>query len=341
MTQIGIVGAGAIARIHADRWQRMPGVEIAGYYDIIPEAAQTATTEYGGQVYERIEDLLDDVDAVDICTTANAHKENVLAAAAAGVPMVCEKPLARHLADCQEIVEACAEADVPLFVAQVVRFFPQYAKAKAVLESGSLGKPGVIRTIRGGSMPRAGKTFHSSYYADFAKSGGVILDVSIHDIDYVRWCFGEVKRVFARGLTFSGSEMQDHALISLRFENGSIGHIEGSWAFPPGHFRTRLEIAGDKGLLEWDSLDPTPVNMGIYDEANSPDVTNTSASPLSPEDDPYYAELAHFLDCLENGKPFRVSPHDGLMAVKVSLAAIESMRRGEPVDIATFEEVAQ
>jgi UDP-N-acetylglucosamine 3-dehydrogenase len=335
MKKIGIIGAGAIARVHADRWKQMPGVEIAGYYDILPEAAQRAVDQYGGRVFGSLDEMFANVDAVDICTTAVAHKEPVLAAAEAGIPMVCEKPLARHLADCYEMVEAVERTGTPLFVAQVVRFFPQYARAKETLESGALGKPAVICTVRGGSMPRAGSTFNSGYYADFNQSGGVILDVSIHDIDYVRWCFGEVERVFARGLMFAGHP-KDHTLITLRFENGAIGHIEGSWAFPPNKFRTRVEIAGTDGLLEWDSLGRDPVEMTLHDPDVGPDVTLSSASPLATEDDPYYAELAHFIHCIDQNKPFCVSPYDGLMAVKISLAAIESERRGEPVRIKDF-----
>lgn len=342
MKRIGIVGAGAIARVHADRWEKMPDVEIAGYYDILPEAAQRAVDRYGGRAYATLDALLDDVDAVDICTTAVAHKEPVLAALEAGVPAVCEKPLARHLMDCYEMVEAVERTGTPLFVAQVVRFFPQFAKAKETLDSGALGSPGVIRTVRGGSMPRIGAGWSSgvantSYYGDFAQSGGVILDVSIHDIDFVRWCFGEVERVFARGLMFAG-EPRDHALITLRFENGAIGHVEGSWAYPPGKFRTRFEIAGSRGLVEWDSLDRDPVEIVILDPETGPAPTASSASPLATEDDPYYAELAHFLHCIKHNKPFRVLPHDGLMAVKIALAAIESQRRGEPVRIEGFEE---
>jgi len=341
MKRIGIVGAGAIARTHADRLKKMPGIELAGYYDIFPEAAQRSVEQFGGQVYPSLDALLDDVDYVDICTTANAHKEPVLAALEAGVPTVVEKPLARHLADCYEIVEAQARTGTPLFVAQVVRFFPQFAAAKEALDSGAIGAPGVIRTVRGGSAPGGGgwgsQSSARSYYNDFAKSGGVILDVSIHDIDYQRWCFGEVERVFARGLMFAGKNPKDHALISLRFANGAIGHVEGSWAYPPGLWRTRIEMAGTKGLLEWDSLDQQSLEWRIQPDAESP-ATSGGASPLTDQDDPYYRELAHFIDAVENNKPVGVTAYDGLMAVKICLAATESERRGEAVKVAGFEE---
>lgn len=342
MKRFGIVGAGAIARTHADRLKEMPGIELAGYYDIFPEAAQRAVEQFGGQVYPSLDALLDDVDYVDICTTANAHKEPVLAALEAGVPAVVEKPLARHLADCYEIVEAQARTGTPLFVAQVVRFFPQFAKAKETLDSGAIGAPGMLRTVRGGSAPGGGgwgnQATARSYYSDFDKSGGVILDVSIHDIDYQRWCFGEVERVFARGLMFAGKNPKDHALISLRFENGAIGHVEGSWAYPIGLWRTRIEMAGTAGLLEWDSLDQQPVEWRIQPDGDSP-ASSGSASPLTDQDDPYYRELAHFIDAVENSTPLGVTAYDGLMAVKICLAAIESERRGEAVRIERFEEM--
>ena len=91
MKRFGIVGAGSIARTHADRIKKMPGIELAGYYDIFPEASQRSVEQFGGQVYPSLEALLDDVDYVDICTTANAHKEPVLATLEAGVPPLLSK----------------------------------------------------------------------------------------------------------------------------------------------------------------------------------------------------------------------------------------------------------
>ncbi len=95
MTRIGVIGTGAIARVHLDAWQRVP-VDLVGYFDIDRSAAEAAAAIYGGKVYDRLEDLLADVDMVDICTPGTAHKGPVLAAAAAGKAIICEKPLARH-----------------------------------------------------------------------------------------------------------------------------------------------------------------------------------------------------------------------------------------------------
>lgn len=338
MKQVGILGTGAIAHLHAVGWQRLP-VELVGYYDVRPEAAQAFRDAYGGTAYTDLDAFLADVDVVDICTPGTVHKQNVLDAAAAGKAIACEKPLARDLADCQEMVQACEAAGVPFFVTHVVRFFRQFESAKAQIDAGAIGTPGVIRTVRAGDFPRFDP--RNTYYADFTRSGGVILDVGIHDIDFQRWCCGEVTRVFARGLTFAGISECDHALITLRFESGAIGHIECSWAHPTGLGHTRLEIAGDGGLIEWDSRHKAPLRTVMRPDTREEAPALSTFSPLAAHDDPYTAELAHFLDHLENGTPLRVTAHDALMAVKVSLAAIESVRSGQPVEIATFQEVSQ
>ncbi len=336
MTRVGMIGTGAIARVHLDGWSRLP-VELVGYYDINRSAAERTAAQFGGVVFDSREALLAEVDLVDVCTWGTAHKEPVLAAAAAGKAVVCEKPLARSLRDAEEIVAGCAEAGVPLYVAHVVRFFPEFAAAKATLNSGALGKPAVLRSVRSGSFPRPGGEFSADYYGDFDRSGGVVLDVGIHDIDYARWCFGEVERVFVRGTTFTEDPRNDHALIVLRFENGAIGHIQASWANPAGTFRTRLELAGDGGIVEWDSLDSPSFIVQRRNESDD-GLIASAYSPVAPEEQPYYAELAHFLDCFERGVPAEVTPHDALMAVKISLAAIESMRSGRPISIAEFKE---
>ena len=337
MVKIGMIGTGSIAQVHLRGWRQLP-VEIVGHFDISRAAATQASEAFGGSVYDRLEDLLAAVDIVDICTPGTVHSENVLAAAAAGCAIICEKPLARHVADCQAMIDACAAAGVPLYVAHVVRFFPEFAHAKAALDAGHIGNAAVIRTHRVGGFPRWGGAPGESYYGNFAKSGGVILDVGIHDIDFARWCCGEVKRVFARGTTFSETPDRDHALILLRFESGAIGHIQCSWAHPPGLFRTGFEIAGEEGLLEQDSLQPPSLTIQLQ-TADRRSHTHEHVNPVADEEYPYTAELAHFLDCYVNNKAPRVTAQDALMAVKISLAAIESVRSGKPVDIATFEEV--
>ena len=113
--------------------------------------------------------------------------------------------------------------------------------------------------------------------------------------------------------------------------SGAVGHIEGSWAYPRGRFNLRIEIAGSGGIIEWDSRARAPVELALSNGDGKP--TASGSSPTAPQDDPYYAELAHFVSCVEANEPFLVSPYDGLMAVKISRAAIESLETGKPVTI--------
>jgi predicted dehydrogenase len=315
---------------HATRWQALP-VTLAGFYDTAGERAASLASKYGGQAFGSVAELLDHSDIVDICTPPAEHAATAIAAARAGRHIVCEKPIARHLGDAHAMIDACEAAGVRLFVAHVVRFFPEFARAKEVTDSGALGRLGVVRTVRGGAPPG-----HSGWFADVAQSGGVILDVAIHDIDYLRWLCGDVARVFARGLTFRGLQV-DHALITLRFASGAIGHVEGSWAFPAGNFRTGFELAGSAGLLVHDSDDARPLQVQ-YHPGQAPAGAAPSSDARPPDDDPYVRELRHFLEALDSGAEFLVTPRDALAALRVALAAIESLRTGRPIDVNRFEE---
>ena len=327
MKRIGIIGSGGMGGWHASHWRTLP-ITLAGFYDADAARAQAAATQHGGQAFASLDDLLAACDIVDICTPPADHAPSAIAAARAGRHIVCEKPIARSLADAQAMIDACDAAGVRLFIAHVVRFFPEFARARKVLESGAIGQLGVARSVRGGAPPA-----HSAWFADFAQSGGVILDVAIHDIDYLRSLCGDVRRVFARGLSFRGLPV-DHALITLRFASGAIGHIEASWAFPPGNFRTAFELAGSDGLLAHDSDDARPLTVQ-YRPGATPQSAGGPPAPPSP-DDPYRSELQHFLNALEADEPFLVTPHDAIEALRVALAAIESVRTGKPVDVASF-----
>lgn len=328
--RIGMVGAGWIGTWHAQRWRRLP-VTMAGFFDPDAHKAQQAAGTYGGRAFASLEDLLSAVDVVNICSPTPYHKEGVLMAAAAGKDIFCEKPLARYPADAQEMVEACERAGVRLFVGQVLRFFRQYARARQLVDEGAIGTPGLIRMVRGAGHPTGpgGRTWFEKVEA----SGGTIMEGGVHDLDYARWVMGEVDRVFARGITYRDDLpiVGDHVLVVLRFKSGAVGHIEGSWMVTDGRFRQRFLIAGDAGLLEYDSLPPEPLALSLRADRQVPLLPQ---EPLAPQDDPYYLQLAHFLDCLTGEKEFRVSAQDGVEAVRLSVAALESVRTGRVISVA-------
>ncbi|HEX5323227.1 MAG TPA: Gfo/Idh/MocA family oxidoreductase, partial [Capsulimonadaceae bacterium] len=213
----------------------------------------------------------------------------------------------------------------------VVRFFPEYATAKRMVDNGEVGKPAAIRCARVSSHPRGSV---SNWYAEPTQSGGVALDLMIHDFDWLRWCFGDVDHVFAKGL-YGKSEHQgslDYALATLRFKSGAVGHVCGSWSHPSG-FRTTFEICGDAGMLEHDSAKSVPLMAALKKQEGSTPGVIVPDNALAPLDDPYYLELRHFVDCLLTGAKPMVTLQDARAAVQIALGAIESIESGKPVTL--------
>lgn len=332
MWKVAVVGAGTMGTVHAQAYVNMGNVDLVGIVDIRQSVAEGLAARSGTQAYTSLAELLNetDVDIVDICVPTYLHKEYVLQVARKKKHVICEKPIARSLEDAQAMINACEEAGVSLFIGHVVRFFPEYCLARDRLQSGTIGCVGTVRTSRGGEFPTAWE----DWYADIDKSGSVIVDAMIHDFDFLRWCFGDVKRVYAKSTVGRDFPRVDHAFVSLRFENGIIGHAEGTWAYPDG-FRTQLEIAGDQGLLLHDSDAAAP----IQNYRRSSGVANAGvAVPESPlEKNPYQLELEHFLDCLMHNTELRITPLDAYKALEISLAALESIRTGQPVELGGVE----
>lgn len=331
--RIGIVGAGFMGSTHAAAWAEIandPQTE-AALAGVVAETSLEATRlaeHYHARVYPSYEALLADVDVVDLCTPTHWHYEMTLQAAAAGKHIICEKPLARTLEQGQAMIAACRQAEVKLLVAHVVRFFPEYAQAKAMVDAGQIGRPAVLRLARGSFRP---KKPVGNWFLDFEKSGGMMLDMMIHDFDYARWVAGEVESVFAKsiGQTQPGAPV-DYGLAILKHRNGALSHVAGVWAYPPPTFRTRLEIAGDGGLIEFDSAATAPIELLLKPdrESGSPDV-GLPASPLS--ESPYTTQLKEFYAALTQDRPVRVRAEDGLAALQIALAAIESTKTGQAV----------
>jgi predicted dehydrogenase len=261
----------------------------------------------------------------------------VIAAAGAGRAVICEKPLARTLDQGRAMVAACRQAGVPLFVAQVVRFFPEYALARAQVLAGAIGRPAVLRLARGSFRPQRPA---GTWFFDEAKSGGLLVDLMIHDFDYARWVAGEVESVYARHVGSPTPAVPlDYGLAILRHRSGALSHVAGAWAYPPPAFRTGLEIAGDGGLLHWDSTGDAPIEWLL--QPNPADPRPDVGVPTSPtHESPYTTEIREFYAALTTGAPVRVTAADGLAALQIALAAAESARTARAVTLEPQPEVA-
>jgi UDP-N-acetylglucosamine 3-dehydrogenase len=324
--RVAILGAGKLGRTHARHWAAIPEAQVVAILDTHRDVAQGVGVGTG---YDDLGDLLRETrpDVIDICTPTPSHHAYVAQAAAAGTAIFVEKPLARTLEECDAIVQAVEQAGVPLMAGHVVRYFPAYRAAKRIVENGGIGTPAAVRAERLAGFPHRGSA--QSWYADPAQSGGVVLDAMLHDFDWLRWCFGPVTRVHAQGLygrpEFAG--LLDYALVTLRFASGNLGHLTGSWAHS-GPMKTGFEIAGDGGMVDFDSS--RSVSLSLTPNGGS---GGGLESPLSAEDDPYYQELRAFVDALDAKTPMPVTVYDAREAVRIALAALESIETGRPVTL--------
>lgn len=329
MLRVGIVGAGFMGAIHAAGWQHT-GANLCAIHSLDTESAQLLATTYDAKYCTSFEELLPEVDVVDICTPTHLHHDMVMQAIQAGKDIVCEKPLALTYAQARAMVTACRETGRKLLVGHVVRFFPEYALAKHKVEAGDIGKVGVVRLQRTSFRPGT----PDSWFHDIEKSGGMMFDLMIHDLDYARWIAGDVQTVFARNTHQAFPEADgDHALAILTHQSGALSHVEGGWSYPKPLFHTAFEIAGSEGLIEHRSLDSTPLTIHTKASAagDNPDIAVPS-SPLA--EDPYTTELKHFYQILtdEAVTPV-VTAEDGLTAVRIATAVIKSAQSGQPVDV--------
>ncbi|HHT91258.1 MAG TPA: Gfo/Idh/MocA family oxidoreductase [Firmicutes bacterium] len=330
MIRVGLIGAGTMGRVHAAAYRQLEAAHLAMICDrVVEKGHQLAGT--GVRAVQDYREVLENpnIDLVDVCLPTYLHREVVTAAAAAGKHVFCEKPIALSVEDAQEMMQICQKAGVKLGIGHVVRFFPDYSKAKVLVESGRVGDPKVVRTSRGGSFPRWSQ---DNWFADYAKSGGPIVDLIIHDIDWLLWMFGPVKRVFAKSVRKEESKEQllDHALVTLRFENGIIAHLEGSWAQPEGTpFATSFEIAGTKGLYQYSKKRSTPLLVRTAKGENQ--AQSVPESPLAL--DPYTAQLEAFLEAIMEDSEVPVSGLEAARALEVALAARRSADTGEVVHL--------
>ncbi|HEY3415236.1 MAG TPA: Gfo/Idh/MocA family oxidoreductase [Armatimonadota bacterium] len=327
MKRIGIIGAGGIANKHAGAWAGVEGAQIVAVADPDAERVSALAERTGAKAYPSVEAMLADVtiDAADICVPTLQHIPVAMACLAARIPTIIEKPMARTVADARALVDAYNSAGVPLAPAHVVRFFQDFTAIRSQIESGAVGKPAVVRITRGGPFPR-GK---NGWYGDPAQSGGVLLDLSLHDFDWLRYTFGEVERVTANCLMAQGAVDRDYALAVLRFKSGVIAHVEGTWVHTDG-FRVEVEISGDKGVLEHSSQFPYAVKV----RKNAAEAGPAVAFPESPTfKDPYTAELEELLAAVTEGKPARVTAEDGVASLAIAEACWKSAKTGEPVTL--------
>jgi len=319
-----------MGKVHSRAFVRIKdmGVRVKAVSSLSQEESSICASITGARVAD-VESILNDpeIHVVDVCTPTNSHRDLVLKAAQKGKHVFCEKPIARTLEAAEEMVKVCDKHGVLLGVNHVVRFFPAYERIESLVKSGSIGAPVMARLYRGGSFPAHG---WNNWFADYSGSGGVLLDLMIHDFDFLRTLLGRVRSVTARSTMVESGVKADHALTILEFECGAICHVEGSWAEPQGspvNFKTSVEIVGRSGMITYDSEEDASFQMQVS-TASGIKYVKTTPSFI----DPYEKHLRAFIKAVQQDGKVPVDGREGLESLKLSLAALKSAREGSAVN---------
>jgi predicted dehydrogenase len=323
MLRVVLVGAGIMGRLHAEMYGRLRGIELAGVVDP-GEAGFRLATQLGVAHWTSVDAVAGPYDLLDLSVPTYLHAALAVPALRRGISVLVEKPLALTLQDADRMLEAASAGGARLLVGHVVRYFPEYVRARELILAGEVGEVAVVRTFRGGPFPRGWQ----NWYADPQLSGGPLVDLVIHDFDFLLWTLGPVDRVSARAVRAeSGAEVVS---ALLRFRSGALAQVTGSWAHP--RFGTRLEVAGSRGLLTHDSLERATVVVENGDRGDRQRV----AVPEAPRrQSPYEAELSDLVESLLHGQTPRVTAEEAYEALRLALAAREAALTGRTVQMGT------
>jgi scyllo-inositol 2-dehydrogenase (NAD+) len=336
--RVGLVGAGRAGAVHAANLaDYVARAEVAVVVDERREAAEELAGSFGAAAFVDLEDALGRVDAFVISTPTFTHRELAVRAAEAGKHIFCEKPMALTVAECDEMTAAADGAGVLLQIGFMRRFQPEFVEARRRIEAGDVGAPMVIKSLtRGPGLP-------PPWAWDIERSNGMLAEVNSHDFDCVRWLAGaEIERVYAEVTHLKGRErgvdvddFYDSAVVSLRFDNGAVGTIDGTCPADYG-YDARVEVVCSRGLLVVGDLRGTAIV-----EVRDRDVgTVTPLHRTWPDRfrDAYRAQVRAFVDSALAGEPPAVTGADGRAAVAAVRAANRSWRERRPV--APAEEAA-
>lgn len=323
--RLALLGAGVIGGVHALAAQEAPEATVTAVWSRAPAHAHALAARVGATPCDTVDEAVsrDDVDAVVVCTPTFLHHEHAIRAAQAGKHVICEKPLARELAGAEAIIEAARRAGVHLLVAHVVRFFPEFQALRRAVRGGAVGRPAIVRMARLSGYPRGRDDWHVS----FRQSGGVLLDMGIHDLDWLLWTFGPADRVYTRALdTTTRPKYVDYALTILRLRSGAMAHIESSWA-ETGGFRTFGEVSGDVGLLTYDNAANPALNLALRQPVTAPRISIPTTYTI---ESPYVVQMRHFARCIRGEEEPIIAPEEAYEALRTALAALDTVRSGQP-----------
>jgi myo-inositol 2-dehydrogenase/D-chiro-inositol 1-dehydrogenase len=326
--RFGLIGAGRIGQVHALAVQGVPGARITEVVDVFPDAADKLASKIGAKVVTLDEIFQSpNVDAYIIASSTDTHAPLLERCAAVGKPVFCEKPIDLSFERAEACSKAVQDSGITCMLGFNRRFDPQFAYLKAQMDAGAIGKlETLIITSRDPAPPPA------QY---ISVSGGLFRDMMIHDFDMARWLLGEEPtRIYATGSVLVDPAIGeagdvDTASVTLNTKSGAIAIITNSRRATYGYDQ-RIEAFGEKGMLQAGNQIENTVKFAGAEGV-------MGAKPqfffLERYADAYRLELTHFVQALQTGSKPATNENDGLAALRLADAAVESLKSGKPVDL--------
>ena len=339
MINVAIVGLGFMGVTHIKAYRKVSHARLAAVCDALRLPADGDLSNVSGNVgtnepltldmtqvkgTKNFEDVLADpgIDLVDLCVPTSAHPKLAVAALNAGKHVICEKPLARNAALAREIVEAAESARGLFMPAMCLRFWPEWAWLKNAIQQETYGKILAARFRRVAEPPGWSRDF-----MDGAKSGGALLDLHIHDSDFVQYCFGRPRAVYSTGFSICSGAI-DHVVTQYDVDGCSCVSAEGGWAMSAGFgFNMSYTAIFENATVDYD-LSRGENALRLCEKGHSPRTINAGGS------DGYIGELTHMIESIRAGKqPTIVTARDGLSAVEICEAEEKSVLSGRKVTV--------
>jgi len=334
---VAVVGVGFMGATHIKAYRQIPGVRIAAICDTVRLPLDGDLSHIAGNIgsaeplkldmsqtkaTKNLDELLSDpdIDLIDLCVPTHAHPKLALAALQSGKHVICEKPLARTSALAREVVKAADSAKGFFMVAHCIRFWPEYAWLKQTIAANTYGKVLAARFRRVCEPP-----LWSKDYMDGAKSGGALLELHIHDVDFIQYCFGRPKAVFATGFTRLSGAL-DHVVAQFTVASGAVVSAEGGWAMTAGFaFNMEYTVQFENATADY-TLARGAEPLRLFENGRPP----RAIQP--PGGDGYIGELTHMIESIRTQKPPTIATaRDGASAVEICEAEEQSVRTGQVV----------
>ncbi len=319
--KVAIAGAGFMGETHMNQYKRLQEkVEVLAIAEKNEEKRKSFSKKFNiEKTYDDFENMIEkeDFDVIDICLPTPLHKPAVISAFRNGKDVVVEKPIALTVKDSQEIIDEAEKYGRKLFVAHVLRFWDGYREIREFINANDFS----FKLAQAKRFNEEPMWSEGLWIMNESMSGGIVVDLMIHDIDYLIWNFGKVKRVFSHGIK---NKNNFHIFVKafLEFESGFLGIVEGGYLNKRGMgLVSSFELYGDKSNVFLNDKVSVFENNGSYEL----EIKN---------EDGYYLELSHFIECIEkNMNSDIIPPNEALYSLDVSIKVRESLKKGKWIEV--------